>query len=228
MHRTTMPSPATKQLFCVLFIDGTRASIFTGVECSQTFCMQYIIEHKQIFGHHFMSKLCVCTTPDDIFETFAGDLRIEGNGQLIVDGAFIAHASMRGSGEYNSGEHRFRFKIESYNINQWIFFGIISHKAIMQSNTWAIRSSYGWGGQDSVILNCAIHAGLNGYSCDFELNDTIELYLDCDHHPICLTNQHTKWIYRMNIDLAKCPFPWYFHLNLFYPRDQVRVMCIET
>jgi len=171
-----------------------------------------------------ISKPIICTIPDDIFEIFAGDLQIKDNGQLVEHGPTVTHAVVRGSGEYSSGEHRFQFKIENYNSNKWIFFGIISHKTIMRSNTWAIPSCYGWGGQDSTILNCAMHAGLNGYLCDFELNDIIELLLDCDHQIIRLTNQRTKRTHMMNIVLAKCPFPWHFLLNLFFPNDRVRIL----
>jgi hypothetical protein len=176
----------------------------------------------------FISKLSVFTIPDDIFDTFAGDLQIENNGQTVVHGPSVAHAIVRGSGEYSTGEHRFRFKIESYNINKWIFFGIISHKVTIQSNTWAIPSCYGWGGQDSTILNCAMHSGLNGYSCDFILDDTVELLLDCDNRTISLTNQRTKSTYKMTVDLIKCPFPWHFILNLFYPNDRVRILYVDT
>ena len=45
---------------------------------------------------------------------------------------------------------------------------VISNKAKMLSNTWAVPSSYGWGGQDSAILNCAVHAGLNSYLSDLK------------------------------------------------------------
>ncbi|CAF1215508.1 unnamed protein product [Adineta steineri] len=175
-----------------------------------------------------ISKPNICTMPDDIFEMFAGDLEIKDNGQVIKHGSTIVHAVVRGSGEYSSGEHRFQFKIESYNMNKWIFFGIISHKVTMRSNTWAIPSCYGWGGQDSTILNLAMHAGLNGYSCDFELNDTIELILDCDHQQIRLTNLRTKRTHMMNINLLKCPFPWHFLLNIFYPNDQVRILYTDS
>jgi hypothetical protein len=172
----------------------------------------------------FISKPNIFTIPDNIFETFAGDLQIKDNGQVVEHGSSVGHAIVRGSGNYSSGEHRFQFKIESYNINKWIFFGIISHNVTILSKTWAIPSCYGWGGQDSTILNCAMHAGFNGYLCDFELNDIIELLLDCDHKRIRLTNQRTKRTHIMNIDLFKCPFPWHFVVNIFYPKDQVRIL----
>jgi hypothetical protein len=186
----------------------------------------YLISPPSITIHDdaLISKLSVCARPDDIFEMFAGDLKLEDNGQIVEHGPSVAHAIVRGSGEYSSGEHRFQFKIESFNINKWIFFGVISHKITMRSNTWAVPSSYGWGGQDSTILNCAMHAGLDGYSCDFELNDIITLLFDCDNRILGLTNERTKLTHRMNIDLVKCPFPWHFQLNLFYPKDRVRIL----
>ena len=171
-----------------------------------------------------ISKPTISIIPDDIFEIFAGDLQIMENGQVVEHGPSVSHALVRGSGCYSSGENRFHFKIESFNINQWIFFGIISHNITLKSNTWAIPSCYGWGGQDSTILNCAMHAGLNGYSCDFQLNDSIELLIDCDHRIIRLTNLRTKRAHTMNIDLVKCPFPWHFTLNLFYPKDRIRIL----
>jgi hypothetical protein len=181
-----------------------------------------------ILDDTFISKLSICVTPDDIFEMFAGDLRIEDNGQIVEHGPSVAHAIVRGSGEYSSGEHQFRFKIEAFNMNKWIFFGIISHKVTMRSNTWAVPSSYGWGGQDSTILHCAMHAGLDGYYCDFQLNDIIDLLLDCDNRVISLTNKRTKSKHTMTIDLVKCPFPWHFHLNLFYTKDRVRILYTDN
>lgn len=166
--------------------------------------------------------------PDDIFEVYAGHLEIQEHGQIVQHGSSVGHAVVRGSGEYSSGIHRFQFKIETFNSNQWIFFGIISHRITMQPNTWAIPSCYGWGGQDSTILHCAMHSNFNGYSCDFQLNDIIELIMDCDQRIIRLMNQRTKRSHMMNIDLAKCPFPWHFLLNLFYPRDQVRILFTES
>ncbi|CAF3898101.1 unnamed protein product [Rotaria sp. Silwood1] len=173
-------------------------------------------------------KICIYEMPDDFFDMYAGELKIQDNGQIVEHGPSVCHASVRGSGEYSSGQHRFQFNIESYNMNKWIFFGIISHTVKMQSNTWAIPSSYGWGGQDCTILNCALHSGLNGYLCDFELNDIIELLLDCDDRIIRLTNQRTQRIHTINVDLAKCPFPWHFHLNLFYPKDRVRILYADN
>lgn len=223
-----MMTKTNQQFPCVLCTDRKSLDAFTIMECSQTFCAQHINEHKQIVEPNLISKLDVCTTTHEIFDMFAGDLRIEDNGQVVVHGSSVAHACVQGNGKYSSGKHRFQFKIESYNINKWIFFGIISHKATMQSRTWAIPTSYGWGGQDSVILNCAVYAGFNNYTCDFELNDTIELLLDCDDHIINLTNQRTNRTHKINIDLVKCPFPWHFCLNFFYPNDQVRILRLEN
>ncbi|CAF1121161.1 unnamed protein product [Rotaria sordida] len=175
-----------------------------------------------------ISKISISEIPDDIFDMFAGDLKIKDNGQVVEHGPSVCHASIRGNGEYSSGQHRFQFKIESYNVNKWIFFGIISPTVKMQSNTWAIPSCYGWGGQDCTILNCAMHSGLNGYSCDFQLNDIIELLLDCDNRIIRLTNQRTQRTHMMNVDLVKCPFPWHFYLNLFYPNDRVRILYTDN
>lgn len=217
-----------QQLRCVICTNGENSDIFTCIKCSQTFCMRHANEHKRILDHNCISEFRLCTRLNDIFGVFAGDVRVEENSQVVIHGLSVAHAPVRGEGEYSSGKHRLRFRIDSYNANKWIFFGIISHGATMKSNTWAIPSSYGWGGQDMTILNCAIHAGLNDYLCDFQVNDTIELILDCDHRIIYLTNQRTKCTHKINIDSVKCPFPWHFHLNLFYPNDQVRILCTET
>ncbi|CAF1183377.1 unnamed protein product [Adineta ricciae] len=176
----------------------------------------------------FISKLSICEYPDDIFDIFAGDLRVENRQQTAIHGPSVAHAVVRGSDEYSRGKHRFRFRIESFNNNKWIFFGIISHKTTLQAHTWAVPTCYGWGGQDSVILNCAMHSRFNGYNCDFELNDTIELTLDCDQQMISIMNQRTQCNYSMKVDVKKCPFPWHFVLNLFYPGDQVRILYKDT
>ncbi|UJR17146.1 hypothetical protein I4U23_004042 [Adineta vaga] len=181
-----------------------------------------------IQNNEFISKLSIHVFPNDIFDISAGDLQIINHGQTVIHGSSVSHAVVRGSEEYSTGKHHFHFRIESFNNNKWLFFGIISNKSILQSHTWAIPSCYGWGGQDSAILNCAMHSRLNGYVCDFELNDIIELILDCDMKLISLANQRTKCIYTMNIDINKCPFPWHFILNLFYPNDQVCILYRDT
>lgn len=217
-----------QQLICTMCTEKINTDIFTCLKCSQTFCIQHANEHKQILDHNFIFQRNVSTKTFDTFGTYTGDLRIEDNNQVVIHGPSVAHASVRGLSEYSSGKHRLQFKIDCYNNNKWIFFGIISNGATMKSDTWAIPSSYGWGGHDMVILNCAVNSGLNGYLCDFELNDIVELILDCDHRMIYLKNQRTKWTNKMEINLEKCPFPWHFHLNLYYPKDQVCILSTEN
>jgi len=78
----------------------------------------------------FISKLVVSIVePNDLFERSAGNIRIEDNGQTITHGQWSDHSSVRGKGEYSSGQHRFRFKLEELDPDKWAFFGIVSKNA---------------------------------------------------------------------------------------------------
>ncbi|CAF1565353.1 unnamed protein product, partial [Didymodactylos carnosus] len=126
----------------------------------------------------FVSKIIVTEARAlvDFFERPTGDIQMKDSGQVIVHGQTSAHAAVRGRGEYSSGQHRFRFNIEQLGATKWVLFAVVSKNAPMQTNSYSTPSTYGWAGQDQVYINGV----QSSYKSDMEMNDTLELLVDCD------------------------------------------------
>jgi len=175
----------------------------------------------------FISKLVVIIIqPNDLFQRSAGSIRIEDNGQIIIQGQWSDHSSVRGKGEYSYGQHRFRFKIEELDPDKWAFFGIVSKNAPIKSISISTPTAYGLAGQDGICLNGIYqNTNKNGYKSDMEINDKLELFIDCDHQLIRLTNERTQTSHELNIDIKKCPFPWQILLGLCCSAgDRIRIL----
>jgi hypothetical protein len=175
----------------------------------------------------FISKLVVnIVEPDDLFDRSAGNIRIEDNGQIIIHGQWSDHSSVRGKGEYSFGQYRFRFKIEELDPDKWAFFGIVSKTAPIKPISINTPTAYGLAGQDGICLNGIYqNTNTNGYKSDIEMNDKVELFIDCDHQLIRLTNERTSSSHELKIDLDKCPFPWQLLLGLCCSAgDRIRIL----
>jgi hypothetical protein len=175
----------------------------------------------------FISKLFVnIVEPVDFFERSAGNIRIEDNGQTIIHGLWSDHSSVRGKGEYSSGQHRFRFKLEELDPDKWAFFGIVSKNAPITPISITTPTAYGLAGQNGVCLNGIYqNTNQNIYKSDMEMNDTLELFIDCDQQLIRLTNERTHSSHEININIDKCPFPWQLLLGLCCSAgDRIRIL----
>jgi hypothetical protein len=175
----------------------------------------------------FISKIIVIIIqPNDFFERSAGNIRIQDNGQTVIHGQWSDHSSVRGKGEYLSGQHRFRFKLEELDPDKWVFFGIVSKNAPIRAVSITTPTAYGLAGQDGICLNGVYqNTNKNGYKSDMEVNDTIELFIDCDHQILRLTNERTHSSHELNIDIIKCPFPWQLLLGLCCSAgDRIRIL----
>ena len=156
-------------------------------------------------------------------QSLAG-IEIMDNGEVIVKKSRYGHCEARGNGEYSSGQHRFRLRIENYHEYKWIFIGIISKSVALQSKSHGSLSSYGWAGSTQVYLNGACHNGFNNYRSDIEKNDIMELFVDCDKRKIRLTNERTGSVSELEIGMNECPFPWQLHFNLYYQNDSLCIL----
>lgn len=160
----------------------------------------------------------------DVFERTAGYIRIEDNGRLIIHDPGHDHedAAIRGRNAYFSGQHRFRFKIEQLDYQKkWAFFGIISKDAAIEQHSYFTATSYGWAGGDQVYLNGKQKIRYGNYKSDMTTNDTLELSVDCDRRKIQLTNERTRSKYELDVDIAKCPFPWQLSFCISHSRDRI-------
>jgi hypothetical protein len=182
------------------------------------------IRHEDDKVNSFISKITILASTKEIFKQSIGNIQIEDNGQIIVKDSSNNYATVRGSGEYTSGQNRFRFKIEENHANKWLFIGIISKDMPIETVSYDSPSSYGWAGINRVFLNGVFKPGFNNYTSDVEKNDIVELLVDCDKRIINLTNERTHSTFELNIDLNNCPFPWQLNFNVYWANDRVRLL----
>jgi hypothetical protein len=139
-----------------------------------------------------ISKPTVIIFSDEIIERVTRNIRIEENSQLIVHNHNTHfHAAARGKDEYFWRQHRFCFQIAEANANKLIFIGIISKDVLMKKSSYNSPSSYSWAPPNQVYSNGNNQAGFKGYRNDTEVNDIMELIVDCDRRKIHLTNEST-------------------------------------
>jgi hypothetical protein len=171
-----------------------------------------------------ITKVVEVTSPKETFGRAMGNIRIEDIGQVIVKQEDVDDASARGTGQYSSGQHRFRFKIEECDTSRWVFIGIISKDVPMEVMSYKSQSSYGWAGGDSVYLNGSKQPGFNGYKSDLEKDDILELLVNCDQQLLRLKNERTRSIYEIKVDANKCRFPWQLNVHLYWANNRVRIL----
>jgi hypothetical protein len=177
----------------------------------------------------FISKIQISEVKDVVdegFEPSIGHLTIIDNGTAIVHNETNKYAAARSSGEYSADIHRFYFKIEQLNTShKWLFFGIRSKNAPAPTILSIGSSAYGWSGHDDVWINGYAKNKFNGYKSDFEINDIVELIVDCDQRKIYLMNQRTLSRHMLGVDLAYCSFPWQLSVGLFNsPGERIRLL----
>ncbi|CAF2867495.1 unnamed protein product [Rotaria sp. Silwood2] len=170
----------------------------------------------------FISKIMVSVS--EIFEKSAGRISIKDEGKLIVNIGSNGYGTVRSKGEYSTGKHRFRFKIEHTSTHKWNLIGIVSKNSSLQATAYNTPTSFGWIANNFVCLNGKLFSDFNGYKSDIEKNDIIELFIDCNRHTIRLTNERTHYTHELTIDAALCPFPWQIQLGLYYAKDRIRLL----
>ncbi|CAF3317368.1 unnamed protein product [Rotaria socialis] len=170
----------------------------------------------------FISKIIINVS--DIFDKSAGRIAIKDEGKLIVNIGSNGYGTVRSKGEYSTGKHRFRFKIEHSSTHKWNLIGIVSKTTPIQATAYNTLTSFGWIANNFVCLNGKLFANHNGYKSDIEKNDIIELLIDCNKQTIRLTNERTHNAHELTVDTALCPFPWQIQLSLYYSKDCIRLL----
>jgi len=171
----------------------------------------------------FIQKIIVNLKKNEFFDRATAKIKIEDNGQVII-AVSGGYSTARCQGDYSSGQHKFRFKIEQKNSSNWIHFGIVSQNVPLQETSYTTRTTFGWITHGYVVLNAAATSGYNGYRSDVIENDTVELFLDCDRRKICLTNERTNNKHELDVNVTQCPFPWQIHIGLYYQNYRVRYL----
>ena len=117
-------------------------------------------------------------------------------------------------GEYSSGDHLFRFKMEYNGPNTLLVVGIVSATSPGEDAPQGNPTFYGWCADNLVYLRGVAHADYKGYKHDIGNNDTFQLTLDCQQQIIRLINERTRRTDELTVDLEKCPLPWKPHVRL--------------
>ncbi|CAF1187776.1 unnamed protein product [Rotaria sp. Silwood1] len=176
----------------------------------------------------FISKIIIKETTDMLNERFEqsfGDIIISDNGTIATHNTSSCYASVRGKCEYISGKHQIRFQIKHLSNESWAFFGIC-YKDTTATGCGSIgKTGYGFSGQDNVWHDGSSKKEFNGYKSEFEINDIIELLINCDQRTISLTNQRTHKTHSLDVDITNCPLPWKLTVGLYFsPGDSICIL----
>ncbi|CAF0749976.1 unnamed protein product [Adineta steineri] len=170
-----------------------------------------------------IQKININMERNEFFHRVAGNIKIEEHGQVIIANSNDL-STVRCVGEYSSGQHKFRFKIEQFSTNNWICFGIVSKDAPIQETSYLVLTSFGWIANGWILLDGTSQPGDNKIKSDIIQDDIVELFVDCDQRILRLINERTKIQQQLDINIETCPFPWQLHVGLRYQNDRVRYL----
>ena len=100
----------------------------------------------------FIQKILVSTKQKEFFERATAKMNIDENGQVICSQS-QGDSTARSHGEYSSGQHNFRFKIEQKHASNLMYFGIVSKNTPLQERSYSTPTNFGWTTNNYVLLN---------------------------------------------------------------------------
>jgi phage shock protein A len=127
-----------------------------------------------------------------------------------------------GIGQYSSGVHYIRFRVEKIGEVFYSFFGIVNSSEKMTKNIWDSPSCHGWWDLDHRIEGGEMR--VDSFTRITRTGDEMTLMLDCDNRRIQLEHHRTHRIVDMFIDLRFCAFPWKMIVSLAGQKDCVRIL----
>jgi hypothetical protein len=172
----------------------------------------------------FISNILINELLNERFQQTIGNINITDHGFEIIHNQTNTYASVCGLKDYSQGEHHLHFQIE-YLTSNWVFFGIRSKDAPLPDYPSIGKTAYGWSGSNNVWRDGNRTNKLDNYISDFNINDQINLIINCDQRRINLTNQRTNITYLLNVDINDCPLPWKLSVGLFHsPGERIRLI----
>ncbi|CAF1290168.1 unnamed protein product [Adineta steineri] len=94
-------------------------------------------------------------------------------------------------------------------IPEWVFFGVISKHASLESSLYKTPTVYSW-----TDHHHHHHHQYDVFKCEMDINYIIELFIDYDRHKIRLTNESISLVHEVNISTIKCPLSWILYTGL--------------
>lgn len=167
----------------------------------------------------FISKISLYDLSNDAVVEPTNDGAYGINNETLVESEFEEYPNQPEKSEYSSGLHSLRFKIEQYEPNSSILFGIVSKGVFEGTDPFENPTLYGWTGNNMVYRAGNQYSGYHGYKSDIKSDDVLLLTVDCDREMITLTNERTHRTYELEVDTTKCPYPWQPSVRFFVHQD---------
>ncbi|CAF2176172.1 unnamed protein product [Rotaria magnacalcarata] len=176
-----------------------------------------------------ISKIFINGVSTDVFQHTCGDIQIFDTGRLAVHGQSNHHAVVCGKRLYSSGQHRLRFKIDQCNYVGDLTCGISSKDTPLESIQRFFMNNKHNRFRNMSLTNLYQNERFNSIHLNnnWQQNDILELFIDCDQKMIYLNNERTQQEEKLPIDSKKCALPWQFFVTMFYANSRVRI-CEET
>lgn len=152
----------------------------------------------------------------DWFDKTYGNTIISDGGKVLTHNGSSVYASARGRCDYLSGKHCLRFRLENISTYRWLFIGVVSKTAPTPGSGSIDATAYGFSGGDKLWQNGSSFREATGYTSEFEKEDILQLFIDCDGHLIELRNERTGNAWVLPVDPTKCPFPWKLNVGFDY------------
>jgi hypothetical protein len=160
--------------------------------------------------------------PSEKFNVHSPGVTLEEGGKVAAHGPDAGYRYVPGENVYEQGIARLNFKLESFQINNWMFIGVAKGDVVpANSHSFKWSGSYGWArGQHGQVWKEGSSTVDNALKNVTKQGDTVELVLDCDAAKLSL---HLSTGQQFHIEIPKSQ-TWRLNVNLQDPNDRLRIM----
>ena len=159
--------------------------------------------------------------PPDKFAQHSTGVTLQEGGTVAVKDSTQSYKYVLGANVYQQGVVRRKLKIESFNGNNWMWFGVVKGDVVPQGdNSYNWPATYGWSLGNGCVWKNGSGVADSTLANLTKQGDTVELVVDCDASKLSL---HLPSGHQFHIDLPKSQ-TWRLHVNLFGANDKIRIM----